>query len=462
MAEKKPNDKFREARQRTESLTNPDECLSRQEVAELANAWIWKHHHKKFELNANYIGKIEQGVIRWPNALSREAFRAIFNVGKDSELGFVNARARYYRAVVKLDDVDDMKRRKLFETTTTLGVGALLGEPIATLLGGGEPPPIPHRIGATDIEQIRSATQVFESWSRAYGGGVARAAVRAQLHWSADLLEATCPEQLRPELFSAVGELAEVAAYMAFDAGAHEEARRVFGFALGCAEQAKDWPLRACVLDSMALQAMWTGQPDEALTRAELALVRADRLTPARQTMHHTTRARALAKMHRVQETLRAIGTADEHFAHATPDNEPPSMAFCTTARHDQLTGQAYADLALLGRDPGEAAKRLEAAAAGHAEGYVRSRAICLAKLASLTMVTGDPLQAAAIGHEALNITGSIRSHLATEDLRDLSRYATAHQHLEEVEHLRHRIATLVCTDNPEEESSLNPSSIHP
>jgi hypothetical protein len=52
--------------------------------------------------------------------------------------------------------------------------------------------------------------------------------------------------------------------------------------------------------------------------------------------------------------------------------------------------------------------------------------------------------------------------HRSAEELRELSRYAAAHQRLEEVEHLRHRIATLLCTDNPEEESSLNPSSIHP
>ena len=447
--EKTPNDKFRDARERTQSPANSEYCLSRQELADLANAWIWEHHHEKFDLDASYIGKLEQGVIRWPRALPREAFRAIFRVSKDSELGFVNARARYYGAVVKLKDVDDVKRRKLFETTA-LGTSSLvLGKPAVALLKGSEPPPTPARVSATDIEQIHSATQIFNSWSRTYGGGVARATVRAQLGWSAGLLEATCPERLRPELFSAVGGLAETAAYMAFDAGAQEEASRVFGFALYCTEQAQDWYQRAYVLSDMALQAMWTGQPDEALTRAELALVRADRLTPSGQALLHTTRARALAKMHRVQETLRAIGTADEHFAHATPDNDPPSMAFYTAARHDQLTGQAYADLAMLGRDPNEATQRLEAAAAGHTAGYVRSRAICLAKLASLTMATGDPLHAAAIGHQALDITGRIRSHLAAEDLRELSRYANPHQDLEEVEHLRQRIATLLCIENP-------------
>ena len=127
----KPNDQFREARERTESPARTNECLSRQEVADLANAWIWKHHHKKFELNANYIGKLEQGIIRWPNALSREAFRAILGVSKDSELGSVNPRARSRRAVVKLDDV---KRRHLIENTTLCVSGLVLWDAVAALL----------------------------------------------------------------------------------------------------------------------------------------------------------------------------------------------------------------------------------------------------------------------------------------------------------------------------------------
>ncbi|MGH3833896.1 MAG: hypothetical protein ACRDRS_26230 [Pseudonocardiaceae bacterium] len=47
-----------------------------------------------------------------------------------------------------------------------------------------------------------------------------------------------------------------------------------------------------------------------------------------------------------------------------------------------------------------------------------------LTKLASLTMVTGDPLQAAALGHAALDIAGTIRSRRAAEELRELAHYA--------------------------------------
>lgn len=173
-----------------------------------------------------------------------------------------------------------------------MGVGTLaLGGPIAALLEGSEPTPIPHRIGATEIEQIRTATRVFESWSRNYGGGLAREAVMGQLRWSASLLQATCPDRLRPELYSTVGDLADMAGFMAVDANAHEEAGRVYRFALACAEQAKDWSLHAEVLSSTAKQAIWTGQPDDGLTLAELALVRSDWLTATVRSLLHTDRA---------------------------------------------------------------------------------------------------------------------------------------------------------------------------
>lgn len=158
-----------------------------------------------------------------------------------------------------------MDRRKFIHTSTGLGVGTLaLGGPLAALLEGSEPTPIPHRIGATEIEQTRTATQVFESWSGTYGGGLAREAVMGQLRWSARLLDAICPDRLRPALLSAVGDLADVAGYMAVDADAHEEGRRAYRFALACAEEAKDWSLRAEVLSSMAQQAVRTGSPTKA------------------------------------------------------------------------------------------------------------------------------------------------------------------------------------------------------
>jgi transcriptional regulator with XRE-family HTH domain len=430
------NEKLREARKRTESLAQPDLCLSRQELAELVNTWIWDHRNKVMGASANYIGQLERGKIHWPGKLYREALRAILGVSTDAELGFVSTR----RYAEKLENVD---RQKFIKTAGSLSAGALFLGPIAALLGDSESTPIPRRIGATEINQVRAATQVFTSWSSTYGGGVGRDAVTGQLHWSAGLLDATCPERLRPELFSAVGYLANVAAFMAVDANAHEEARRVYRFALACAEQAKDWNLRAEVLSSMAKQAIWTGQPDEGLTLAGQGLIRPDRLTATGRSLLHTDQARALAKMRRVGEALTAVGAADDHFAHATRADESPYMPYYSEARHSQLTGQALFDLAILGHNPGKVSDQLTAAAAGQPQD-ARAQAICLAKLASLAMIIGDPLQAAAFGHTAVDAARTIRSRRATEELRELAYYAAPHRHIEEVAHLIHRIGTLL------------------
>ncbi|MGB8201079.1 MAG: XRE family transcriptional regulator, partial [Pseudonocardiaceae bacterium] len=320
------------------------------------NKWVWDHHDEKVVLaTANYIGRLERGLIRWPGECCREALRAILSAPHDSDLGFVNARSR--RAAVRLENVD---RQPLLRGAAALGVGTLVLGPLAALLEGRiKPTPIPKRVGPTEIEQTRIATRVLRSWLNAYGGGMVRDTVVGQLLWSAGLLEAICPDKLHDELHSAVGDLADVAGFIAVDAGAQEEGRWMYSFALGCAEKAKDWSLRADVLSTMAKQAISTGQPDEGLTLADQGLIRSDRLTAAVRAQLHTDRGRALATMRRVQETLTAIGTADEHFAHVIPGNEPSFMVNYDDAKHALLTGQPLAELAILGRDPGEAADRL-------------------------------------------------------------------------------------------------------
>lgn len=54
-------------------------------------------------------------------------------------------------------------------------------------------------------------------------------------------------------------------------------------------------------------------------------------------------------------------------------------------------------------------------------------------KLASLTIATGDPVEAATIGTAALDAAGTIRSRRAADNLRELARHATRHHNVTEV-----------------------------
>ena len=172
-------------------------------------------------------------------------------------------------------------------------------------------------------------------------------------------------------------------------------------------------------------------------------MVRSDRLTPTIQAMLHSARARAFGKMHDVQNTVAAVGAADDAFSHSNPAEDPVWMRYYDEAQHHGDTAHALFDLSIhADHDAGRAGQRFATAITGHGDDYARSRGISRTKLASLVMAKGDPRQAIAIGHDALNDVGRLTSRRAAEDLKELRRFAARHRTLEEAAHLRQRITT--------------------
>jgi hypothetical protein len=435
-----PNEQLRFAREQFPSRRTPGQRLSRQELAELVNQWVFDHTEERVELDENYIGKLERGVIRWPCRRYREALRAILHAETDAQLGFYMQRRR--RGSVGAS-VTDMDRQQFFRLA-----GTVMALPWLDLLGPTEPTPIPAKVGSIEVEQVRSAAKVFCSWSDAYGGGLARETVMAQLRWSAQLLHADCPENLRPELFAAVAELCTVAGFMAFDAGVHDDARRAFRFGVACAEQSGNWHVRARLRGDAATQAVECGRLDDALTHAELALVRPGKLTAHEQAWLHTVRARAFAKLHQVQDALAAIGTADEALGRAGSvedrSSEAPTLcealsASYNSAQHRGLTGIALLDLAMAGQTT-QAGDHLAYTGAHQSPARARARALAQARHASLLMVTGDPREAVAVGHKALDEAGSLRSRRLVDNLRELQHFADRHSVIPAVKELSDRI----------------------
>ncbi len=448
---REPNEHLRLARERTPSAEVPGTAMSRQELADRVNAHLFEHTGRLHELDDNYVGKLERGIIRWPQGTYREALRAVLGAATDRDLGFVNTRRLQAvpHPVAALEPVGgepDVKRQE-FLRAAFAGVGGLLASPstLLDLLAPLRPSDAPKRVGRSEIEQVRGAADLLVSWGHSHGGAGVREAANAQLRWFGQLLGAQATPEVRVELHEAVGLLGHATAHMAFDACAYDDARQIFKFALACSEEVGSWHLRAKVLSSLARQEIWRGEADLGLTYAELALVRADRLTATEQAMLHTARARALAKLGRYQDTLRAVGQADEAFAHTEPAGDPPWMGYYDAAQHAGDTGHALFDLTVQGHRT-EAAPRLRTAVDGHTAGYVRSRAMSQTKLASLTMAVGDPDDAARIGLAAVADAGGLHSRRAAMDLAELRTYSGRHAGVPEVAELRHRLTTALAS----------------
>lgn len=303
--------------------------------------------------------------------------------------------------------------------------------------------PVPTRVGWSEVEHVRATTRAVALSENLFGGGLSCEAAIAQLQWAGKLLDASAAEEVRRATYEAVGNLASVVAFSAFDIAAFEAADQCFHFALWCAEQGGSWPLRANTLAEMSRKAVYLGNIDEGLTLLEFAQVRADRLSATARAMLATLRARLLALTERYDEARAEIDQADAHFAERNPATDPPWLCYYDEAEHQGSTGRALIPLARTTGQLDLAVPRLEAAIRLHEARYPRSRTFSRTRLASLLMVTGGAQDALPIARQAVADAGPLRSTRLIRELQNLAKVAEPYARSGDVQELRHDIAAL-------------------
>lgn len=436
------NDLLRAAREAAE--------LTQAQLAELANAQVEAVVGRLGAMDADYIGKLERGIHRWPNKDYRDALRAVLGAATDRDLGFFSTRSRVATVVNGpriVEGGDDVERktflRVLAGSVTSLAFADPLGEFTARASGGG------GQIGHADVERVRQLARMFAGQDHQYGGSLSVRAVVAQLSATAEFTEGTfASSKVRSELFSAVAELADTAAGMCFDAGSHAQAERAFRFSVGCATESGDWAMRAKALSGLANLSVHKGQTEDALSFAEMALVRADRLTPMVAAVMHTRHARALGVIgtSRAGDCQTAVTKAEGAFADVRSDDEPGWITYYNQAHLERDSGRALLYLALNGGDHEAARIRLETAIARFPEGHSRGKALAKANLAALAMACDDPHDAVRLGYDALASIGAVRSDRVNDALRQVVVAARKHQGLADVRELSQRIGRTLRT----------------
>jgi hypothetical protein len=337
---------------------------------------------------------------------------------------------------------DDVERKAFLRVLAGSVAGLTLTDPLHEFAAQAASTGGDRRVGRAEVDQVRRAARLFASQDHRYGGGLSCQAIVAQLNASVNLLESRfTTESVRRQLFSAVADLADTAAGVCFDAGLHQQAERCFRFAVGCATEANDWAMRAKALSGLANLAVHVRRPDDALSYAELSLVRADRLAPVVRSVMHSRHARALglAGRHRQVDCTAAVGRAEDWFS-ADPGDGPEWLSYYGPAHLERDLGRALLLLALNGGGYTDAQRRLTAAVERFADGHSRGRALAVANLAHLTMAWSDPERAVGLGNEALTAVGSVRSDRVHDALRNLRTAGQRHRTLPAVRELNQRL----------------------
>jgi hypothetical protein len=68
--------------------------ITESQVAEEVARLVSAQTGRDLAIDGNYVSKLERGVITWPNRAYRHAFRTLFNVENDADLGFYPSRTR--------------------------------------------------------------------------------------------------------------------------------------------------------------------------------------------------------------------------------------------------------------------------------------------------------------------------------------------------------------------------------
>ncbi|MFD0633555.1 helix-turn-helix domain-containing protein [Catenulispora yoronensis] len=152
-------------------------------------------------------------------------------------------------------------------------------------------------------------------------------------------------------LLISVGELAQLAGWVASDAGSYRQAEKHYLSGVGAATRAGDRPLGANLLSSLAYQMANVGKPADvrdALLLARTAVKGADGATPTVQTLLLERVAWSAARAREVGTAMRTLDQVDDVFECRSPGDEDPEWVYWMS--RDEISTMRARVLVELGR----------------------------------------------------------------------------------------------------------------
>ncbi|MFX4291603.1 helix-turn-helix domain-containing protein [Streptomyces bohaiensis] len=266
-----------------------------------------------------------------------------------------------------------------------------------------------RRLGSRDVQDIahrahglRLADDVIS------GGDLIRPALRELRTTVKIYRESTYTESVGNALLSQIGEMAQIAGWIAGDAGHPEEAERVYRLGMDAARQAADGTLLGYLAGSLAYQFSNTGREEEGIALAQAAVDEAGREThPTARALYMDRLAWAHTKAGDARSATRALGDASEALAAGDSGRAAPDYVYWMSS--DELKvmeARCYTEA----RKPLRAVPLLRDVLARYDVTHTRELALYLSWLAVALTDANEPEEAAEVARRVIDISQCIAS----------------------------------------------------
>ncbi|MFE5598681.1 helix-turn-helix transcriptional regulator [Streptomyces coelicoflavus] len=221
------------------------------------------------------------------------------------------------------------------------------------------------------------------------------------------------------QLLYQIGELAQIAGWIASDAGQHDEAERIYRIGISAARQAEDHTLAGNIAGSLAYQFSNTGRESEGLTLAQAAFNDARATAPPKACALFLDRvAWAHTKaggVERGQGAMRALGEAGQALSEDSNGTESPDYLYWVDAGELRvMESRVYTEL----HRPLRAVPLLREVLSEYDATHTREMALYLSWLAVALADANEPEEAATVADRVINISADVASERTAERVR--------------------------------------------
>jgi hypothetical protein len=273
------------------------------------------------------------------------------------------------------------------------------------------------QVGHSDIDAIRTMQSSLKAIDDTHGGGVALPMAVEYLRGEvAPLLHGRYNDTVGRALLSATAEITLGVGWMAYDAGKHGLAQRYMAQALRMSHAANDRAFGGRILAAMSHQALHLGDVRHGLDLACAARAGTKGgVTPTAVAMLAAMEACAHAARGDTSPCLRAMTDAERAFEQSNPSEDPQWIDF----DEGGLTGHLARSFRDLNR-PHEAEQFALRSIQLCRPTHLRTRVQRYTILASAHAKQGDLEGACAVGQQALEEMGRLRSKRTLDDVARL------------------------------------------